>query len=135
MYDSVLVATDGSTDAERAVRQAVEIARRFEAELHALSVADERLARSAATEETYRQIANRAVRVAEREAAEAGVGVTTAVRTGAPAAEILDYASENGIDLLVVGNRGRSGLDRFFVGSVAERVVRRAESSVLVVRS
>lgn len=135
MYDSVLVATDGSPHAERALDEAIEIARRFDAELYVLSVVDDRLARSAATKESYRELADRAVRVAERRAAERSIGVTTAVESGVPASEIIDYASENGIDLVVVGHKGRTGLDRFVVGSVAERVVRGAKSSVLVVRS
>ena len=135
MYDRVLIATDGSSHAERALAEAIEIVRRFDAELYVLSVVDDRLARSAATEETYREIAERALRVAERETAVGGIGVTTAVKKGSPPAEILDYAADVGADLVVVGNKGRSGLDRFVVGSVAERVVRGAKSSVLVVRS
>jgi nucleotide-binding universal stress UspA family protein len=135
MYDRVLVATDGSPHAKRALREAIGIVRRFDAELYVLSVVDDRLARSAATEETYREIAERALRVAESESAQADVGVTTVVETGSPPTGILDYAAEIDADLVVVGNRGRSGLDRFVVGSVAERVVRGANCSVLVVRS
>lgn len=135
MYDSVLIATDGSPHAERALDEAIEIARRFDADLHVLSVVDDRLARSAATEESYRELADRAVRVAERRAAKRSIGVTTAVESGVPALRIIDYANGNGIDLVVVGHQRRTGLDRFVVGSVAERVVRGARSSVLVVRS
>ena len=58
--------------------------------------------------------------------------VKTEVRTGQPATEILDAAADH--DLIIMGTHGRSGVDRFLMGSVAERVVRGAKCSVLVHR-
>ncbi len=52
----------------------------------------------------------------------------------APARAICDYAEKHGIDLIVVGSHGRSGIERWLIGSVAERVVRHAASDVYVVR-
>jgi nucleotide-binding universal stress UspA family protein len=52
----------------------------------------------------------------------------------APARAICDYAKLNGVDLIVVGSHGRGGMERWLIGSVAERVVRHAESNVYVVR-
>jgi len=60
------------------------------------------------------------------------VQAVTAV--GEPAAEILTYAGEQGVDLLVVGTHGRTGLTHARMGSVAERVVRKAPCPVLTVR-
>jgi nucleotide-binding universal stress UspA family protein len=61
--------------------------------------------------------------------------VSTATAVGEPAAEIVRYAVEQGVDLLVLGTHGRTGLEHALMGSVAERVVRRARCPVLTVRS
>ena len=58
----------------------------------------------------------------------------TAVETGRPAQTIVEYATENDVDQIVMGSRGRSGLSRVLLGSVAETVVRRADVPVTVVR-
>jgi len=52
----------------------------------------------------------------------------------APAKAICDYAETHGVDLIVVGSHGRGGMERWLIGSVAERVVRHATSNVYVVR-
>ncbi len=56
----------------------------------------------------------------------------TEIRVGNPAAEILDFARDENIDLIVIPSRGKSGLRRWMMGSVAERVVRQAPCAVLV---
>lgn len=60
--------------------------------------------------------------------------VTAETLSGAPAAEIVRYAERNDVDLIVMATHGRTGLKRLVLGSVAERVVRQAPCSVLVVR-
>ena len=62
------------------------------------------------------------------------VPIVTTVRTGVPARTIVDYAQAAGIDVIVMGTHGRSGLAHMFLGSVAERVVRHAACPVLTVR-
>lgn len=61
-------------------------------------------------------------------------GIHLSVRIGNASSEILDYADENEIQLIVIPSHGRQGLDRFLMGSVAERVVRYAACPVLVLR-
>ncbi len=56
-------------------------------------------------------------------------------RSGAPADEILEYASQRDIDLIVMGTHGREGIARALLGSVAETVVRKASCPVLTVHS
>ena len=56
------------------------------------------------------------------------------VEDHAPARAICDYASAHGVDLIVVGSHGRGGMERWLIGSVAERVVRHAGVNVFVVR-
>jgi len=137
MIDSVVIATDGSTSVERALDVALDLARRFDATVHALYVVDtgevssspERLREDleAALEE---QADEALARVEER----ADRGVITAVRSGRPAAEITAYAREHDVDLVATGTRGRHGENRFLVGSVAEGVVRSCSQPVLTVR-
>jgi nucleotide-binding universal stress UspA family protein len=62
-----------------------------------------------------------------------GLAVTTVVRDGKPAGEILDCAAEHGVDRIVMGSHGRTGVARVLLGSVAEQVVRRAECPTTVV--
>jgi len=64
-----------------------------------------------------------------------GVEVDQKVATGIPAEVLLDVASDNGADLIVMTTHGRSGLDRWMFGSVADAVVRHGELPVLVIRS
>ncbi len=60
--------------------------------------------------------------------------VTTDKAIGEPAYEIVSFAKASGVDLLVVGTHGRTGIEHAFMGSVAERVVRKARCPVLTVR-
>ena len=60
--------------------------------------------------------------------------VVTETREGVPHDTILEYAEEADVDVVVMGTHGRSGLDRYLLGSVTERVVRSAEVPVLTVR-
>ena len=60
--------------------------------------------------------------------------VELAIVTGNPSSEIIDYAQAHSVDLIVIPSHGRTGLSRFLLGSVAERVVRFATCPVLVLR-
>jgi nucleotide-binding universal stress UspA family protein len=62
------------------------------------------------------------------------IPVSHVLLEGDPAAEIARYAADAGIDVIVIGTRGRTGVDRLVLGSVAERVMREAPCSVLVVK-
>lgn len=62
-----------------------------------------------------------------------GLAVDTAVVTGKPAEAILDYALKNNVDLIVMSTHGRSGVARWFMGSVADRIVNAAPVPVLLV--
>jgi len=63
---------------------------------------------------------------------QAGIHVTTVMREGAADENIVEYAKEQDIDLIVMSTHGRSGFKRFFVGSVTDRVIRTGETPVLV---
>jgi nucleotide-binding universal stress UspA family protein len=63
-----------------------------------------------------------------------GINVKTAIRTGVAFVEILDYVKTENIDLIVMGTRGRGGLEHIIIGGVAEKVLRKAPCPVLTIR-
>lgn len=125
MYDTVLLATDGSEAARAAVDAALTLAERFDATLHAVHVSDDETGAGGGL-----------VGIEER-AEQVGVAAGTAVLPfdGSVSQSVVEYAEEQDADLVVVGTHGRTGLDRFVLGSVAERVLREAPMPVLSVRT
>lgn len=134
MYDSILVATDGSEDAAEAVQVAIELSGQFDAVLHVLYVMDSDLARTSASKDAYEQAGTEILQRAHQQAAAQGVSVTTALELGSPAAVVLDYAETAGVDLIVVGGKDKSTVERFLIGSAVEKITRHAPVSVLTVR-
>ncbi len=134
MYRNILIATDDSSQAATAASQAIELAYTFDATLHALFVIDSKLARTNATREPFKQTGERTLNEIEIEAAENDVSVSTALEEGTPAQVILNYAETRGVDLIMLGGKTKSTAERFFIGNTAEKVVRHAPMSVLVVR-
>jgi len=139
MYEDILVPTDGSAGASAALAEAIELAGEFDATVHSLYVVD--LA-SVGTEvgtvdlvESFEQMGENTTEAAATRVRDAGVEATKEVATGSPHREILEYADDNGIDLIVMGTHGRTGLERYLLGSVTEKVVRTAEVPVLTVRA
>ncbi|WP_049979293.1 universal stress protein [Halolamina rubra] len=137
MFDTIVIATDGSASVQRAVDVALDFAERFDADVHALFVVDEGEVESspesvrAELREGLRDDGEDAVAAV---ATRAEQPVTTAVREGRPAATISDYAREVGADVVATGTRGRHGENRYLIGGVAESVVRRCPVPVLTVR-
>jgi nucleotide-binding universal stress UspA family protein len=134
MYNDILIPTDGSQGAKAALEHGIEIASKWDATLHTLYVADTRLARSGPLLETLRDEGRKAVRDVEVAGTQGGLTVVTGIVEGNPHEEILDYVTDHGIDMVIMGTHGRTGLDRVVMGSVAERVVRRSSVPVLTVR-
>jgi nucleotide-binding universal stress UspA family protein len=138
-YDEVLVPTDGSEYASVAVEHGVELASRFDARVHALTVTSvdtvawSRAAMPSSVLEDLESAGETATEEVATAAKRAGLDAVTAVREGTAASEILDYADENGIDLIAMGTAGRTGPSRFLLGSTTERVVRHADVPVLAV--
>jgi nucleotide-binding universal stress UspA family protein len=140
MYDSVLLPTDGSERAAEALEHAVDAVTAYGAELHVVSVVDERIVLAAEVDEKPSirselvENADAAVEeLAERATAE-GISVTTATPEGVPYREILSYANDRDIGLTVIGTHGRTGREkRLNLGSTTERVVKASERPVLVV--
>ncbi len=139
VYDSLLVATDGSEDAATAIAHAVELARRLEIPLYGIAVLDSRTAYDSGIvdPETIRERqteqAEEALAALEERATDDGVSVTTTIRSGTPHEEILAEAEERGCSAIVVGSRGRSAFREALLGSTVDALVRLSSLPVLVV--
>jgi nucleotide-binding universal stress UspA family protein len=147
MYERILVPTDGSDVAEAAIEQAVDLAEKYGAEIHALYVVDtdavayglgseqlDRLEQGNFGEMTeLRENAEEATGYVADLAAEHGVEVVEQHSGGKPHEIISDYAEGHGIDLIVMGSHGRAGVRRALLGSVTERTLRSTHIPVLVV--
>ena len=122
MYKSILVGTDGSATAAIAVERAVEVAAATGARLTILTVDREERGRKIVDEVAGRH-------------ADSGVDIETKVIQGDPASVLVDETEAGGYDLLVVGNKGRTGASRFFLGSVPNKVSHHAPTALLIVRT
>ncbi len=136
MFDTVVIATDGSESVERAVGVALDFAARFEATVHALYVVDSSEVDS--SPDGLKRDLHDALE-AQGETALAAIArgdseVVTDVREGRPVPEISAYARDHDADVVATGTRGRHGENRLLLGSVAEGVVRTCPVPVLTVR-
>ncbi|MFP8953769.1 universal stress protein [Natrialbaceae archaeon A-arb3/5] len=139
-FDTLLIPTDGSDPAEAAARRGFDLAEQFGADVHVLSVADSSIATgtgysgdSASIRSRLRRKADARSRSLTERASDRGLDATAAVREGIPAKEIVSYANDQGVDAIVIGTTGRSGLTRAIVGSVADKVVRTATVPVVTI--
>ncbi|MEF8863151.1 MAG: universal stress protein [Haloarculaceae archaeon] len=135
MFDDILVPTDGSECAQAAVGYAEDLATRYEARVHVLSVADSRRLENAPRADRVEQERAETAERTCNELSGSGVSVEQAVRTDIPHKAILRYATEQDIDLVVMGTHGRTGVERYLLGSVTEKVVRLSDVPVLTVKA
>lgn len=138
MHENILVPTDGSDHAERGIDHGLEVASRYDATLHLLSVTDETIYGKAPGLSSYElfldEVAADAAKDLEgvvEEAEAQGVDATMAVLRGTPHDVILEYVDDHNIDLVIMGKRGAAGVDPPHMGSVTDRVV--SECNVPVV--
>jgi len=140
MFDKIMVAYDGSPGAKRALEKACELTQATGGQLWAVAVL-EHLPKYAASvgeieEATMQgQAYLRGLLSQAQELARArGVGLQVDQVAGQPAQALLRYAQSHGFQLIVLGHSGHSHIWGTFLGSTADKVVRHAECSVLVVR-
>ncbi len=163
LYKKILIATDGSEYVKKAVTHAIELAKLSDAELHAVYVMDikasrgpkpypytdisaggmkrilrkEGLSTNLSTEGQkmiLRREGDVAIRCIEDLAKKEGLDVVKWIMQGHPAEQILKLAEEQSVDLIVMGTLGRSGIEKFLLGSVADKVIRNSRIPVLTVR-
>lgn len=145
IFRKIMIATDGSELVKKAVDTAIEISKLGQSKLyavHVISLGDYSssipLAIDAewvkAMEEHLRIEGQEAIDYVENAGKAAKVEIEPVILEGNPANEIVDFAEKNDIDLIVMGTHGKTGIQRFLIGSVAENVVRHAKKTVLVVK-
>src|SRR5215207_8061429 len=138
--NAIVVGTDGSRGAEAAMLKLIELLRPAGVTVHLVCAfpgqsALERLGMSAKQETVdLRGVAADVLARGERRFVEAGFAVEKHAREGDPAHTIIDVASEQDADLIVVGARGSTGLKRFALGSVSSKLSHHAPRSLLIVR-
>lgn len=134
----ILVPIDDSVFAENAMDKAIELANLASSKVIFLNVAPlpgaiEEM--SAGISEKIRQSGKAILESARKRAGKKGIEVETVLEEGvSPANNIILFAEENDIDMIVLGYRGRANLEKFLLGSVALRVVSHAPCSVMVVK-
>ncbi|WP_116592040.1 universal stress protein [Methanobrevibacter thaueri] len=139
MYKKILVPTDGSEFAEKAQRHALFLAKVSGAEIVAVSVTENNFVNGLPLDDEVYQL-NQILNERSEENLkefdklnEDNIKITHVIREGSPAKVILEVAKEENVDLIVMGSSGKSGFDRFIMGSVADKVVNSAKCAVLVV--
>ena len=142
MYKKILLPTDGSKFAENAEKHAFFIAKASGAEVIALSVVETSFSIGLPSDDSVFRINQMLKKETDKnlekvekfkEESYSDVKLTLKSDEGAAADVILDAIEKEDIDLVVMGSSGKTGFDRFIMGSVAEKVVKAAESAVLVV--
>ena len=122
MFRRILVGTDGSATATEAVDRAVAVAARLGASVTILSAGSRERAETVVEQERARLSGS-------------GVAVDTEVVETEPATALVEAVDKGGYDLLVVGNKGMTGVSRFFLGSVPNKVSHHVTCSLLIVRT
>lgn len=134
----ILVAVDFSETSDHAFDYAVSLARAFEAEVLAFHNLEDPVLYAAVTDDSFRDAYERVIqgklnKLTQRHGCE-GVKAATAMRAGSAFLEIIRQAREWKADLIVMGTHGHGPVKHLLLGSVAEKVVRKAGCSVLTVR-
>jgi len=134
----ILAALDNSDFAFKALRKAVDMAKKEDAELTIYSAYSDLLEVEVPSLELRESLAQQAEEIVARGKAiaeKSNVFVRTVTEAGySPADNIVSYAERNNIEMIVMGHKSRTGLERLLVGSVAVKVVTYAPCSVLVIR-
>ncbi len=143
MYKKILVPLDGSELAKKALDEAEKLATCFGAEIVLFEVVpfmpiygSPELVTPLIVDEKQKEAAEKYLVNLAEELKKKGLKVTGVVRTGQQVAvEIIDFAKESGANLIVMCTHGRSGISRWVLGSVALKVLTRAETPILLIRS
>lgn len=135
--ENVLVPIDGSQSADAALETGIDLAAETGATLHVITLIDtskpwHRVVSGETLDDLGKDVLDNALLRAE--AADVGT-IEGSVGRGKPETAILDYAADHDVDCIVMGTHGRSGLNRYLLGSVTEHVVRTADTPVLSVRA
>lgn len=142
LYKNIVIATDGSENSRKAIFYGIKIAKLSGATVYAVHVIDTPSIVSEVWTAGKELIHEMMVRDGKKILSETkkiiedyGVEVKDVLLNGHPGEEIIRFAEDNNMDLIVMGTLGATGLEKFLMGSVAEKVVRHSKVPVMVVRS
>jgi len=135
----ILVCFDGSEWSKRALKQAIILAQKFNSHITVLSVIPkvcflEIGVDCAIVEAIFKAETEGNINSAKKIMDEQGVKGETLILEGTPADVIVDYAKNKGVDLIVIGSKGKDATERTLFGSVTQKVAVNATQSVLIVR-
>ncbi len=136
-WKHIYLATDGSSHSEAALERSIDYAREMDGRISVVAVVDMHPEFYADAPDVVDEMGARANEVLEEVSArvkEAGVEVETRLLRGDPAQEITQQAKEEGCGIIFVGSRGRSGLKKMILGSVAEKIIGLAHCPVFVAK-
>lgn len=139
LFTKILVAYDGSNLSKKALAKAIDIIQQEAAhdaqvpQLHVIHGVQD-VSYAMGTTITIDPKISEAVIQEAKDVIPASVDASYIIQNGSPANTILDYADENGIDLIIMGSRGLGAIREFFLGSVSHNVVQNAKVPVLIVK-
>jgi Universal stress protein UspA and related nucleotide-binding proteins len=139
-HQKIMIATDGSKQVEKAIKAGIALAKLTGSRLYAIYVISSSgySPRDFGWQESLKELleaeAKKAVSSVEDMGKISGIEVESVILEGHPADEILKFAEQEGMDFIVMGTLGRTGLERFLLGSIAEKVVRHSKIPVMVVK-
>jgi nucleotide-binding universal stress UspA family protein len=144
MIKNIMIATDGSDTSKNAAKVGIEIASRSNGSITAVYVVDVFRLSHIPGYATFPGLKEKLLELMEKEGIEAtesvedmandaGVASHKLIARGEPSKELLRISQESGVDLLIMGSIGRTGLDRIILGGVAEKVVRNSAVPVLLI--
>jgi len=142
LYRNIVIETDGSENSRKAISCGIEIAKISVATVYIIHVVDTLSVVSDIWTAGKDLIHDMMIRDGKKILSEtkktiedSGVEVKDVLLNGHPGEEIIKFAENNNMDLIVMGTLGATGLEKFLMGSVAEKVVRHSKVPVMVVRN
>ncbi|MCD4704021.1 MAG: universal stress protein [Methanosarcinaceae archaeon] len=143
-YSRIMIATDGSENSTKAIASGMGLAEQLGSTVYAVFVVPtnmassmpvgSRMTRWEVPYDIMKEEGVKATSYVQEIGNSTGVDVKPILLEGHPSDELIKFANDNAIDMIVVGTLGRTGIERFLLGSVAENVVRHSNVEVLVVR-
>jgi nucleotide-binding universal stress UspA family protein len=139
MLKKILIATDGSDHARKAIGYASDIATKYKATVYLIHVVP--ILHSVAEvdiekiQDIQQKFANQIIEEAEREVKKKGIeGYQSRILHGEPAREITEFAKKNSVDLIVMGSHGAGKIEMFMLGSVSYKVCHLSDCTCLTVK-
>ena len=139
LYQKIIIATDGTEYARKAINTAVSLSKLTDAKLYGVFVSDVSHITPTSVEwelvaENIKREADMALAYVREKAAAENLNFEAVNLSGSAAQEIVQYANHINADLIVVGAAGKKAFERLLLGSVSEKILRNAKQQVLVVK-